>query len=258
MKRKIIIKPDIVKEYNILGIKVQTCPQHVAKEMLQSFLNSDSQHQITTVNPEFIVATRENEKFKEIINESSLATIDGAGIIKALQFLGNTISLDDRMTGVSLTEILIDIAINKNYKILFCLYSKGLTKLDNFFITTKQKYPHLDFQVADEKTALEKANIFRPHIILVGFGAPRQDMWIYENISKIQSVRIAAGVGGTFDFMSGRIKRAPKILRSFGVEWLWRFFRQPWRIKRINRAIIIFPILVLLDRFKKNKTYESS
>jgi N-acetylglucosaminyldiphosphoundecaprenol N-acetyl-beta-D-mannosaminyltransferase len=204
-----------------------------------------------TVNPEFIVASRENKEFKKIINESSLATIDGAGIIKALQFLGSQVSLDDRLTGVRLTEILINIAINKNYKILFCLYSKGLTKAGNFFMTIKQKYPHLDFQVADEKSALEKAKIFEPHIILAGYGAPRQDMWIYENLPKLPSIRVAAGVGGTFDFMSGTIKRAPKIFRSLGLEWLWRLLRQPWRIQRINRAVIIFPILVLLDRFKK-------
>ena len=146
-----------MKTYKLLGVKIQTCPNHVAKDMLQSFLSSDSQHQIMTVNPEFIVASRENKEFKKIINESSLATIDGAGIIKALQFLGSQVSLDDRLTGVRLTEILINIAINKNYKILFCLYSKGLTKAGNFFMTIKQKYPHLDFQVADEKSALEKA-----------------------------------------------------------------------------------------------------
>ncbi|MBT4849724.1 WecB/TagA/CpsF family glycosyltransferase [Candidatus Parcubacteria bacterium] len=240
-----------MKTYKLLGVKIQTCPNHVAKDMLQSFLSSDSQHQIMTVNPEFIVASRENKEFKKIINESSLATIDGAGIIKALQFLGSQVSLDDRLTGVRLTEILINIAINKNYKILFCLYSKGLTKAGNFFMTIKQKYPHLDFQVADEKSALEKAKIFEPHIILAGYGAPRQDMWIYENLPKLPSIRVAAGVGGTFDFMSGTIKRAPKIFRSLGLEWLWRLLRQPWRIQRINRAVIIFPILVLLDRFKK-------
>ena len=109
-----------MKTYKLLGVKIQTCPNHVAKDMLQSFLSSDSQHQIMTVNPEFIVASRENKEFKKIINESSLATIDGAGIIKALQFLGSQVSLDDRLTGVRLTEILINIAINKNYKILFC------------------------------------------------------------------------------------------------------------------------------------------
>ena len=116
----------------------------------------------------------------------------------------------------------------------------------------KKRYPDLDFQVADENILLEKADIFNPEIILVGLGAPTQDIWIWENLSRIPSARIAVGVGGTFDFMSGRISRAPKILRSFGLEWLWRVFRQPHRLHRINRAIFIFPYLVVKDRIKKS------
>jgi len=132
-----------------------------------------------------------------------------------------------------------------------------LTKPDRLFMKLKGKYPALDFQVADEKTALEKARLFAPQIVLVGFGAPRQDKWISDNLHQIPSIKIAAGVGGTFDFMSGKIKRAPKIFRSFGLEWLWRLIRQPWRILRINKAIIVFPYLVIKDRHIKSKEKES-
>ena len=121
-----------------------------------------------------------------------------------------------------------------NKKVLFCLYSKGLSKPNEFFIKIKEKYPELDFQVADEESALEKAKIFAPKIILTGFGAPKQDIWIWENLHKIPSAKIAVGVGGTFDFISGRVRRAPKFMRSFGLEWIWRFLRQPWRLKRRN------------------------
>jgi len=245
-----------MKEFQLLGIKLQTMPEHVAKNILHTFLNSSNQHQIVTTNAEFIVRAQKDKKFANIINQASMATVDGSGPIKALQFLGEDISLDERITGVRLSEILIDIAINNNYKILFCLYSKGLTKPNRLFIKLKDKYPALDFQVADEKTAIEKARLFAPHIILVGFGAPRQEFWINEHLHEISSIKIAAGVGGTFDFMSGKIKRAPKIFRSLGLEWLWRFIRQPWRIFRINRAIIVFPFLVIKDRYIKSKKHK--
>ncbi|MBT6691522.1 WecB/TagA/CpsF family glycosyltransferase [Candidatus Parcubacteria bacterium] len=242
-----------MKTYKLLGVKIQTAPEHVVKDTLHTFLNSDNQHQIVTVNPEFIVSAQKNKKFKNIINEASLSTIDGSGIIKLMQLIGHDISLEQRMTGVQLTEILLNQAINSNHKVLFCLYSKGLSKPNDFFISIKEKYPELDFQVADEKSALEKARIFAPHIILTGFGAPQQDIWIWENMHKIPSVKIGVGVGGTFDFISGRIKRAPKVMRSFGLEWLWRFLRQPWRLKRIHRAIFIFPWLVIKDRYLYKK-----
>ena len=114
------------------------------------FINSNQQHQIVTVNPEFIITSQKNKKFKKIINNSSLATIDGSGIIWALQFMKHKVSLDDRITGVDLTKTLINLAINNNYKILFCLHNNGLTSPDNFFIKIKNIYHNLDFQVSDQ------------------------------------------------------------------------------------------------------------
>jgi len=237
-------------EYTLLGVKLNLIAEHELKNKLLEFLNSNTQHQISTINAEFVVRSQNNKTFATSINNSSLSLIDGSGIVKALQYQGHHISLDDRITGVRLTEILIDLAVNKNLKIMFCLYSHGLTKADKFFINIKNKYPSLDFQVADENNALEKSRLFGPNIILVGFGAPRQDIWITENMPKIATTKIAAGVGGTFDFMSGKIKRAPKIMRSFGLEWLWRLILQPSRLLRINRAIIVFPYLVYKDSHK--------
>jgi len=240
-----------MKEYQILGVKVQTIAEHVAKHTLNDFLNSDSQHQIVTVNPEFVIAAKRDAQFLQIINNASLATIDGTGLIFGLKFLGQTISLDERLTGVRLTEMLLDMANNHNHKIMLCILSHGLTSVQELFMAIKNKYPHLDFQVADENDVLSKAQNFSPDIILVGWGAPRQDLWIAENLDKVPSVKVAIGVGGTFDFISGKIKRAPKALRSFGLEWLWRLLRQPWRLKRINRALIVFPWLVINYRLKK-------
>ena len=247
-----------MKEYKLLGVKVNIIAEYLLKNKLLDFLNSNTQHQIATINPEFIVSSQKDKNFLATINQSSISLIDGSGIIKALQYLGHNVSLDDRITGVKLTTILIDLAINKNLKIMFCLYSKGLTKADRFFMILKNKYPSLDFQVADENTALEKGRIFAPSIVLVGFGAPRQDVWIAKNLKEIPSAKIAAGVGGTFDFMSGKIKRAPKFMQSLGLEWFWRLILQPTRFLRINRAIIVFPYLVYRDKVKNNKKYGKS
>jgi len=240
-----------MKEYKILGVKVNTIEEHCLKTDLQKFLDSDRQHQIATINPEFIVASQANKEFLKIINKASISLIDGAGVIKALQYMGHKVSLDDRITGVRLTEILIDLAVNKNLKIMFCMWSEGWTKVDKFFMIIKERYPSLDFQVADENTALEKGRLFAPDIILVGFGAPRQDIWIAKNLAKISNAKIAAGVGGTFDFMSGKMKRAPKFMRSLGIEWLWRLILQPTRLLRINRAVIKFPYLIYKAKKKK-------
>lgn len=240
-----------MREYKILGVKVQTLAEYVVKDSLRTFLNSDSQHQIVTVNPEFVVACQKDKKFLTVINEASLATIDGNGIIKALQILGYKVSLDDRLTGTDLTQMIIDMAVRENLKILFVLRSTGLTKPEDFFIILKNKYSNLEFQTADENTAIEKARIFFPHFVLVGLGAPLQDFWIWENLPKMSTVKVAVGVGGSLDFISGKQKRAPKILRSIGLEWLWRLFKQPFRSARIWRAVIVFPYLVIKYKYSK-------
>ncbi len=242
-----------MKKYKILGIKVNKIKKHLLKKYLIAFINSNKQHQIVTVNPEFIITSQKNKKFKKIINNSSLATIDGSGIIWALKFMKHKVSLDDRITGVDLTKTLINLAINNNYKILFCLHNNGLTSPDNFFIKIKNIYHNLNFQVSDQNTILKKAKKFKPEIILVGFGAPQQDIWINNNLKNIPNTKIAIGVGGTFDFFSKAISRAPKILRSMGLEWLWRLIQQPKliRSKRILRAIIVFPYLIIKNKVLK-------
>ncbi len=244
----------MMQEYHILGIRVQSVPDHLIKELLRSFLNSDHQNQIVTVNPEFVVAAQKNKKFANVINEASLATIDGTGMIQALQLLGHKVSLDDRLTGVKLMEKLLEIAQHDQRKVLFCLYHDGLTSHHALTAKLKNKYPQLKFSLADESDCLTIADMKKPDILFSTLGAPRQDMWIAENINKMPSVKIAVGVGGAVDFLSGVIKRAPKIFRSLGLEWLWRLFRQPKRLPRIWRAIAVFYILVL--RYKwQNKNY---
>ena len=240
-----------MEEYNLLGVKINCVSEQLAKELILSCLNSDSQHQIATVNPEFIVEAQTNDKFKQVLNNVSFSTIDSTGIIFALQFYGHKVSLNDRLTGVRLTQIILDIASKRNYKILFCLYPQGFTTPAKFFIIIKNKYPELDFQVCTSEEASLKAATFQPEILLVGLGAPLQELWIDEYLSSMPSVKVAVGVGGTFDFLADTKKRAPKFMRSFGLEWLWRLVLQPNRIKRIYRAIVVFLYLIIQNKLKK-------
>ncbi|MCB9802631.1 WecB/TagA/CpsF family glycosyltransferase [Candidatus Nomurabacteria bacterium] len=241
-----------MQEFEILGVKVNYLPEHLAKELLFDFLTSDQQHQIATVNPEFILEAQKNKKFKTILKETSLATIDGTGIIWALQLNGHKVSLNHRLTGVRLTEMLLQIASIKGYKVLFCLREDGFTKPEKLYFKLKEKYPNLEFQVAIEKEAILKGQILQPEILLVGLGAPKQEEWIAENLTRLSSVKIAAGIGGAVDFLSEAQKRAPKIFSSFGLEWFWRLIKQPNRLKRIFRATIIFPFLVIKNKLEKN------
>ena len=85
-------------------------------------------------------------------------------------------------------------------------------------------------------------------ILFVAFGAPKQEEWIYENLPHLP-VKIAMGVGGAFDYLSGEVERAPKFVRLWGFEWLFRLIRQPWRLRR-QVALLTFLLLILKERFR--------
>jgi len=81
-------------------------------------------------------------------------------------------------------------------------------------------------------------------LLFVAYGAPQQDLWIAKNLAKMPSVKIAMGVGGAFDFIAGKKRRAPPWMQHLGIEWLWRLILEPRRMRRIWRAVIVFPWLV--------------
>ena len=90
-------------------------------------------------------------------------------------------------------------------------------------------------------------------ILFVAYGFPKQEEWIYENLPHLP-VKAAMGVGGSFDYISGRVTRAPKVIRVLGLEWLFRLTIQPWRWKR-QLALVTFLFLILKDRFTVKKVY---
>jgi len=98
---------------------------------------------------------------------------------------------------------------------------------------------------------IKKINQTKPSILFVAFGAPKQEKWIAENLKKIPSVKLVIGVGGAFDFIVGKFRRAPKIVQRVGLEWFWRFILEPRRVKRIFTAVPMFAWAVLKFRIKK-------
>ena len=85
-------------------------------------------------------------------------------------------------------------------------------------------------------------------LLFVAFGAPAQDLWIARNRERLPTVRLALGVGGVFDYLTGRVPLAPPLMRRLGLEWLYRLYRQPWRWRRML-ALPQFVLAVLGERF---------
>jgi N-acetylglucosaminyldiphosphoundecaprenol N-acetyl-beta-D-mannosaminyltransferase len=238
----------------ILGVKIDEYSFSEVMQKIINFLKENKLHQICTVNPEFIVAAQNDSVFKDILNNSDLNVPDGVGLKYAAIYKRQKIG--ERITGVDLTWELCKMASERSYSVYFLGGKPGIAKKASSII--KKLYPELKIAGTDASNPndaglIEKINKSGADILLVAYGAPKQDKFIYKlknQKSKIKNTRIAIGVGGTFDYISGEISRAPKWVRSIGLEWLYRLIRQPSRIKRIYTAVIKFPVLLIFNRSK--------
>lgn len=218
----------------VLGVKIDNLTMDEALEKIGRFLNSNRQHYVVLPYSEFIVRAQKDREFKNILNTADLSLCESGGLWFISRFLGKPFK--ESIAGV-------DLIYKLKGRVFLLGGGEGIVekvkeRLNTEIVGTEHGYQDLD-------RVIVRINKAKPDVLLVGLGSPRQEKWIYENLKKMPSVKMAIGVGGAFDFISGRIKRAPKFLQKIGLEWLWRFILQPWRIKRIYNGVIKFSWLVL-------------
>ncbi len=203
-----------MKNIEILGVKTDNINFEQTLEKIGDYLNSDKQHYIVTPNPEICLAAQENNELKEIINSADLSLPDGFGLTLVSK-------LNNRVTG---TDVFLEVIKRfKDKKFKFVIKKDGLS--------TKEEV------IAKAGVEIDEEN---PDFIFVGLGAPEQEKWIKNNKDKYPSAKVLMVIGGGFDFLTGKQKRAPRLMRRLGLEWVWRLLKQPKRYKRIFNATLKF------------------
>lgn len=229
---------------------------------------------IVTPNPEMIVYASKHNEFRQILNRAQIALCDGMQLFRAAAFVGKP--LKERITGVQLMESLCQSVSEKPITVGFLGGRDGVAKMAADRLS--QKYPDLnvvfvgeepeelrDFHVTIDNEKLKRLaghknfvtrlnNKKQKHIdiLFVAFGFPKQEEWMFKNLSKID-VSVMMSVGGAFDYVSGRVSRAPQWVQHAGFEWLYRLIRQPWRWRR-QLALFEFLLLVLKEKMKNNSS----
>ena len=252
------------KTIKILGIEIDKLASKKVLEKIEEFLLVESytpkselqqQHYIVTLNSEMTLEAQKDEEYFYILNNADLSVVDGSGLKFASLTMGNNLK---RVPGADLTKKILRIAQNKKLKIAVLNWNGGLSKKEDIEKALIKKYASLKFIVENverdfvdfaKTESLARLREFEPDILFVTLGAPYQEKFIYHNLEKIPSAKLALGVGGSFDFISGKIKRAPLIFQKLGIEWFWRLIMQPWRWRRIYNAVIIFPCKFIKWKF---------
>ncbi len=230
---------------NILGVRVDNLEKKEILEKISHFLNEEKFRQIATVNPEFILRAQKDEKFKNILNDCDLNVADGMGIEIAFWWLRS--KLKNRLAGIDLMQEILKIANERKLKIFLAANRGGLGTWEEARGAILEKYPYLEVGGMNlERNNTEyRLSDAKYDVLFCNFGAPFQEKFL--NSQKNGKIKLAVGVGGSFDYLTGKLKRAPKWMQFFGVEWLWRLMLQPKRIGRIFNAVIVFPIKLIFQ-----------
>lgn len=236
---------------SILGIPIDVLTRTEAVQRMMQMLAEPSFHHVMTPNSEMLVEASRNPSFHVLLHRTDVNIADSAGMLWAAKRTGQF--LPERVTGV---DTVIDLCQKLSEDTpVFLLGAWGDTALKAAQVLQK-KNPHLRIvgsyagspKQEDAEAIIQMINTSGAYLLLVAFGAPKQDLWIDAYRDRLIHVRVAMGVGGTFDFIAGVHKRAPKIFQNLEIEWLWRLMREPKRFPRIWRAVVVFPLKILAAR----------
>lgn len=238
----------------ILGIPVHAVTMDETLSLVERYMGELRLHQITTVNPEFVMAAQSDAAFRRVLKGADLCLPDGVGLLLAARRQGQT--LPERVPGSELVYQLAGRAADCGWSLFLLGAAAGVAEeAAGIFVN---RYPALRIAgtYAGSPTIEENDDIVRrindsgADLLFVAYGAPKQDKWIDLNREKLTTVRVAIGVGGSLDFVTGRAVRAPQWAQDMGLEWLHRLYKEPWRWRRML-ALPRFAWQVMMTRTKK-------
>jgi N-acetylglucosaminyldiphosphoundecaprenol N-acetyl-beta-D-mannosaminyltransferase len=224
-----------LRQTRILGVRVDCVEMGEALAQIERFVDEGGTHLVATVNPEFVMRAQRDPAFARVLASAELCLPDGTGVVWAARRQG--CDLAGPVAGVDLVEPLAAMCARRAWKLFLLGAAPGVG--DELAEKLRAANPGLDVRAhsgspdpSGDETALRLIHDHGTQVLLVAYGAPAQELWV-ERLRNRLGVAVAIGVGGAFDYLTGRVPRAPEWMRSAGLEWLHRLVRQPWRIRRM-------------------------
>lgn len=240
----------------MFGVKIFRGRKTRAIEIVNNCLQQpfSKMHHLVTPDALCLYKTVNDQYFKEIFHKAMMAIPDGAGVLWASIFLCERPILQ-RIPGIEFSKDLFQLAQDQSYKIYFLgakdeTLNKATNKIQSEFPTlqiagSRNGY----FKPEDEDSIIETINSLNIDILFVALGVPLQEYFIDRNRHKLK-VKLCVGVGGSLDVMSGNLKRSPKFFQDYGLEWLYRTLKEPWRITRIL-GLPLYILYILKQKLKQ-------
>lgn len=232
-------KRDWTDRIQILGLPVDRITYDKWMPLISKWVAiGERVHHVCTTNPEFMIMAQHDPNFAHILKRADLCIPDGTGLLWAADVLKTP--LPERVTGSDGVPRIAQEAARLGWRLFFLGAAEGIAEeaaniLRAQFDGLQVVGTYSGSPTPDEEQAIvEMVNASHADILFVAYGAPEQDKWIARNTPRL-NVKMAMGVGGTFDFIVGRVPRAPQWMQAYRLEWLYRLYKEPWRIWRMLR-----------------------
>ena len=220
---------------DILGIPISKLNRQDTNTYISNSLSVCGNTVIFTPNAEILYKALRTPAMADILLKADLLLADGTGVVAASRLLKDP--LPCRITGIDTAEFILSEAARQGLSVFLLGGRQGVAECAAKTLVTKYQglricgYHHGYFKNSDD--VIHRISAASPDILFVCLGFPAQERFIIENAHKIPSLRLSIGLGGSLDVWSGNVRRAPKIMQSTGLEWLFRLCSDPKRIKRL-------------------------
>jgi N-acetylglucosaminyldiphosphoundecaprenol N-acetyl-beta-D-mannosaminyltransferase len=249
-----------VNSLDILGVRVDDVTYAEALALLREYIAGGAARYVVTPNPEFVMAARRDPAFRAALAGAALAVPDGGGLLLAARLWGRPFR--EQVRGTDLVYQLAAAGAPSGQRWFFLGAAPGVATAAGQRLA--ELYPGLRVagayagspDPADDATTRAAVLAASPvDVLLVAYGAPRQELWMARNLPTL-GVPVALGVGGVLDYVAGRVPRAPRWVQDLGIEWLYRLVRQPWRWRR-QLALPCFALLALWETPRRRAALDS-
>jgi N-acetylglucosaminyldiphosphoundecaprenol N-acetyl-beta-D-mannosaminyltransferase len=237
------------KRVDILGVPVDCVGMHEALEYAESVIRGEGHVSVVAVNPEKIIRAQKDPLLKNQLVSAGLLIPDGIGVVLAARLLG--FCRMERVPGSEFMPALCERAAQRGYSIY--LFGASQEVNDRAAEVLRKRFPgihivgnHHGYVGPDEmRNVIDSINGSGAQILFLALGSPSQELWMSDYLGQTR-VKLCQGVGGTFDVIAGRVRRAPLIFRKIQLEWFYRLMTQPQRLFR-QTALPLFAYKIFVE-----------
>lgn len=241
---------------SVLGVRIDSFTRTSLIDVLKDHITHGKKTMtLLTVNAEIMVYAFRHPTYRAMMNSADMIIADSVSVF-GLSYL-RSCHLPTYIPGADIAEWVVDYANSQALTVMVIVRADGLSSPKNIQQKLHERMPRGKVFVISQdlfqdfsKQTLTVLQKIQPHIILVGLGFPKQEKVALALRDILPHTSYIMTVGGTCDYWTGAQRRAPRWLRRCGLEWLWRGIRQPTRFRRIINAVIVFPYIVIRERFR--------